>query len=325
MKYNIDELIEKISKEVSGLKFKSEPALLYNPIQYTMNQGGKRLRPLLSLVSCQLFEGNVNESLIPAVSLEMFHNFTLIHDDIMDKAPIRRGVETVYKKWNESVAILSGDALFAMAYDHLMMYEKEQLKYLVKLLNETAIGVCEGQQMDMDFETKASVTIEEYIEMIRLKTAILIGACLKAGAITANASVENQKNIYLFGETIGLAFQLMDDLLDVFGDVTKFGKTNGGDIRENKKTYLYLKALEIAEGENLKTLQHYFSSTNFDPTEKFDVVKGIYEELNLKEITEKLMNAYYDKAQQYLKAIDVNPENKNQLIELTNNIMQRDH
>lgn len=325
MKYTIEQLAEKISAEVSKLQFKSEPVLLYRPIEYTLNQGGKRLRPLLSLVSCQMFNGNVDESLIPAVSLEMFHNFTLIHDDIMDKAPIRRGKPTVYQKWNENVAILSGDTLFAMAYDHLMGYPKAQLRDLIKLLNETAIGVCEGQQLDMDFESKPSVSINEYIEMIRLKTAILIGACLKAGAITANTSTEDQKKMYLFGENIGLAFQLMDDLLDVFGDVSKFGKSNGGDIRENKKTFLFLKSLEIARGEDLKTLQHYFSRTDFDEQEKFSAVKSIYKRLNLKSITEELMNRYYDKAHQILSTIDVTTENKAQLIELTNSIMQRDH
>jgi geranylgeranyl diphosphate synthase, type II len=325
MNYSIEQLVEKISIEVDKLRFKTEPALLYRPIEYTLHQGGKRLRPLLSLVSCQMFNGNVDESLIPAVSLEMFHNFTLIHDDIMDQAPIRRGVDTVYKKWNENVAILSGDTLFAMAYDHLMQYEKEQLRDLIKLLNVTAIGVCEGQQMDMDFETQKHVTIDEYIEMIRLKTAILIGACLKAGAITANASKEEQQQIYQYGESIGLAFQLMDDLLDVFGDVTKFGKTNGGDIRENKKTFLYLKSLELATGEDLKALQHYFSSTDFNQEEKFEAVKGLYEKLNLKAITEDLMNAYYNEAQSHLNNIKLDDRNKKQLIELTDGIMQRDH
>ncbi len=325
MNYTTEQLVDKIAVEVDKLRFKSEPALLYQPIEYTLHQGGKRLRPLLSLVSCQMFSGNIDESLIPAVSLEMFHNFTLIHDDIMDKAPIRRGVETVYKKWNDNVAILSGDTLFAMAYDHLMNYEKDQLRYLIKLLNETAIGVCEGQQMDMDFETKTNVSIDEYIEMIRLKTAILIGACLKAGAITANASKEEQNHIFLFGESIGLAFQLMDDLLDVFGDVSKFGKTNGGDIRENKKTFLYLKSLELAKGEDLKALQYYFSSTDFNQEEKFKAVKDLYEKLNLKTITEDLMNWYYNDAQKHLDAILIPDNNKSQLIELTNNIMQRDH
>lgn len=325
MKYTIEQLAEKISAEVSKLQFKAEPALLYRPIEYTLNQGGKRLRPILAMVSCQMFGGNVDESLIPAVSLEMFHNFTLIHDDIMDKAPIRRGKPTVYQQWDENVAILSGDTLFAMAYDHLMDYPKSQLRDLIKLLNETAIGVCEGQQLDMDFESMNTVTIAQYIEMIRLKTAILIGACLKAGAITADTSVEDQHKMYSFGENIGLAFQLMDDLLDVFGDVSKFGKSNGGDIRENKKTFLYLKSLELAQGEDQKMLQHYFSGTDFEEQEKFTAVKSIYEKLNLKAVTEELMNSYYDKAHQILSTIDVPAENKAQLIELTNSIMQRDH
>lgn len=325
MKYSISDLVEIISKEVTSLSFKEEPALLYRPIEYTLNQGGKRLRPLLSLVSCQMFDGNIEESLVPAVSLEMFHNFTLIHDDIMDKAPIRRGKPTVYQKWNDNVAILSGDTLFAMAYDHLMNYPKDHLRDLIKLLNQTAIGVCEGQQLDMDFEKQETVSIDEYIEMIRLKTAILIGACLKAGAITADASPENQQKIYYFGEQIGLAFQLMDDLLDVFGDVSKFGKTNGGDIKENKKTFLYLKSLELAKGDDLQTLKHYFSRTDFDDVEKFQVIKSIYQKLNLQSITEDLMNHYYHQAQLTLASIPVDAQNKIQLIELTDAIMQRDH
>jgi geranylgeranyl diphosphate synthase type II len=325
MKYTIEELIDKVSIEIEKLTFKTDPPRLYNPIEYTLNQGGKRLRPLLSLVACQMFNGNVNESLIPAVSLEMFHNFTLIHDDIMDKAPIRRGKETVYKKWNDNVAILSGDTLFAMAYDHLMKYKKNHLIDLIILLNQTAIGVCEGQQLDMDFETQPKVSIDEYIEMIRLKTAILIGACLKAGAITAEASLENQEKIYKYGESIGIAFQLMDDLLDVFGDVSKFGKTNGGDIRENKKTFLYLKSLELAKGNDLKTLQKYFAHTDFDVTEKYETVKSIFEKLNLQEITETLMNQYFSEAQDYLASIDLPNENKEFLVSLTEDIMQRDH
>lgn len=325
MMYTTDQLIKKVSTEIAKLSFKKEPALLYDPIAYTMSQGGKRLRPLLSLVSCQMFNGNVDESLIPAVSLEMFHNFTLIHDDIMDKAPIRRGVETVYKKWNDNVAILSGDTLFAMAYDHLMGYQKEQLKDLIRLLNQTAIGVCEGQQLDMDFETQEHVSIDEYIEMIRLKTAILISACLKAGAITACASPENQEKIYQYGENIGLAFQLMDDLLDVFGDISLFGKTNGGDIRENKKTFLYLKSLELAQGEDLKSLQYYFSHTDFDVVEKFEAVKLLFKKLKIQEVTETLMNAYFSKAQKILESIDIPVERKAQLISLTEGIMLRDH
>lgn len=325
MTYTFEQLVDLVSVEIGKLTFKSAPSRLYNPIEYTLNQGGKRLRPILSLISCQMFGGNVKESLIPAVSLEMFHNFTLIHDDIMDKAPIRRGKETVYKRWNENVAILSGDTLFAMAYDHLMNYPKEHLRDLIKLLNQTAIGVCEGQQMDMDFETQSNVTIEEYIEMIRLKTAILIGACLKAGAITADASLEHQQKIYNYGENIGLAFQLMDDLLDVFGDVSKFGKTNGGDIRENKKTFLYLKSLELAKGEDLKTLQHYFSHTDFEVKEKFEAVKSIYEKLNLKEITEAVMDDYFDRAQEYMSSIDLPAEDKKLLVSMTESIMQRDH
>ncbi len=323
--YKIEELQKLIVEEINNLQFKTEPLNLYEPIKYAMYQKGKRIRPLLSLISCQMFNGDVKASLIPAISLEMFHNFTLIHDDIMDKAKLRRGKETVYEKWDSNIAVLSGDALFALAYKRLMDYKNDNLIDLIHLLNETSIGVCEGQQMDLDFENRNNVSIHEYLEMIRLKTAILVGACLKSGAITANASIESQNLIFEYGTTVGLSFQLMDDLLDVFGEPKKFGKTIGGDIRENKKTFLYIKSLELAKGEDLQTLKHYFSKTDFDEKEKFDAIYNIYQKLNLKEITEEIMNKYYQEASDILIDIPVRPEKKNNLISLTKKIMQRDY
>jgi len=323
--YKIEELQKLIVEEINNLQFKTEPLNLYEPIKYAMYQKGKRIRPLLSLISCQMFNGDVKASLIPAISLEMFHNFTLIHDDIMDKAKLRRGKETVYEKWDSNIAVLSGDALFALAYKRLMDYKNDNLIDLIHLLNETSIGVCEGQQMDLDFENRNNVSIHEYLEMIRLKTAILVGACLKSGAITANASIESQNLIFEYGTTVGLSFQLMDDLLDVFGEPKKFGKTIGGDIRENKKTFLYIKSLELAKGEDLQTLKHYFSKTDFDEKEKFDAIYNIYQKLNLKEITEEIMNKYYQEASDILIDIPVRAEKKNNLISLTKKIMQRDY
>lgn len=319
--YKIEQFVEIISNEINGLKFEGKPIELYEPIGYTMSQGGKRLRPILSLVSCDMFNGNIERAVVPAISLEMFHNFTLIHDDIMDKAPIRRGLDTVYKKWNQNIAILSGDTLFALAYEKLLAYQNDNLVDLIHLLNETAIGVCEGQQLDMNFETQADVSIDEYIEMIRLKTAILIGACLKAGAIAAYANKEHREKIYQYGVHIGLAFQLMDDLLDVYGDATKFGKTPGGDIRENKKTFLFLKALELANDEDRNKLLHYFSSIDFDEKEKFEAVRNIYDNYDIQQITQREMDDYYQKALQMLKEI---PYDYSELLRLTNMIMHRD-
>ncbi len=320
--HKVDQFVEIISQEISKLSFKGKPIELYEPIQYTMLQGGKRLRPILSLVACEMFGGDIKPAVVPAVSLEMFHNFTLIHDDIMDKAPIRRGVETVYKKWNQNIAILSGDTLFALAYEKLLAYKNDNLVDLIHLLNETAIGVCEGQQLDMNFENQENVTIEEYIEMIRLKTAVLIGACLKAGAIVAKTSEEYRQKIYDYGVNVGLAFQLMDDMLDVYGNETKFGKKTGGDIRENKKTFLYLKALEIASPEDKDKLLNYFSNTDFDQNQKIEEVRSIFDKYQIQTITQEKMNDYYQSALKLLKEI---PYNSSELLRLTDLIMLRDH
>lgn len=320
--HKVDQFVEIISQEISKLTFNGQPIELYEPIQYTMSQGGKRLRPILSLVSCEMFGGDITPAVVPAISLEMFHNFTLIHDDIMDKAPIRRGVETVYKKWNQNIAILSGDTLFALAYEKLLAYKNDNLVDLIHLLNETAIGVCEGQQLDMNFETQENVTIDEYIEMIRLKTAVLIGACLKAGAIVAKAKLEYRQKIYDYGINVGLAFQLMDDMLDVYGDEIKFGKKPGGDIRENKKTFLYIKALEIASSEDKNRLLHLFSKSDFDENEKYLQVRAIFDKYQIQTITQKVMNDYYQSA---LKIIEELPFDSSELMRLTNIIMLRDH
>ncbi len=320
--YKFEELSEIVCQEINKLSFDKTPKELYEPIAYTMSQGGKRLRPILSLLSCEMFGGDVQKAIVPALSLEMFHNFTLIHDDIMDKAPIRRGKETVFKKWNQNIAILSGDTLFSLAYEKLLAYENDNLVDLIHLLNETAVGVCEGQQLDMNFETQEVVTIDEYIEMIRLKTAILIGACLKAGAIAAYADKKHQQMIYDYGVLVGLAFQLMDDLLDVYGDVQKFGKESGGDIRENKKTYLYLKALEIASKEDVSILKNYFSHTNFDNQEKYIGVRNIFDKYEIKGITEQKMNEYYEQAMTILNQISYN---HSEILKVSKLIMLRDH
>lgn len=320
--YKVEELAEFVSQEIDKLNFEKTPKELYEPIAYTMAQGGKRLRPILSLLACEMFGGDVQKALVPAISLEMFHNFTLIHDDIMDKAPIRRGVETVYKKWNQDVAILSGDTLFSLAYEKLLACDTEHLVDFIHLLNETAVGVCEGQQLDMNFETQDEVSIDEYIEMIRLKTAVLIGACLKAGAIAANADKKHQEMIYEYGVYVGLAFQLMDDLLDVYADIEKFGKKPGGDIRENKKTYLYLKTLEVASKEDAELLRNYFSSTDIDDDFKYESVRAIFDKYRIKALTEEKMNSYYEKAMSILNQISYN---HSEILRISKMIINRDH
>jgi geranylgeranyl diphosphate synthase type II len=286
------------------------PARLYDPIRYSLSQGGKRMRPLLVLMSCDLFSGDINDAMNCAIAVEVFHNFTLLHDDIMDQSPIRRGIDTVYKKWNTSIAILSGDTMFALAYDYITRSRPAMLPLVLPLFTQTAREVCEGQQLDMDFEDLDNVSIDEYIEMIRLKTAVLPAACLKLGALFAGASKRDAELIYSFGQNIGLAFQLKDDLLDIYGDQVIFGKRTGNDILTNKKTWLYLKALEKADNDQNKQLLYYYSDKSFDATEKISKVTMIYNQLQIKEAAEALMLKYYDKAMHDLDAINVPDANK---------------
>jgi geranylgeranyl diphosphate synthase type II len=316
-------LLQKIETVLQTEIVLKEPNLLYEPIVYSLSQGGKRIRPLLTLMSCEMFGGDIEKALYPAVGVEIFHNFTLLHDDIMDKAPIRRGQPTVYKKWNDNVAILSGDAMFAIAYDFLIRTDSNHVQRVIQAFNRVAIGVCEGQQYDLDFETQDNVTIPEYINMIRLKTSVLVGGALEIGGIIAHASDSDLKHLYAFGENIGLAFQLQDDWLDVYSDVNVFGKVHGGDIAVHKKTFLYLKALELANTEQSKQLKHYFSSTNFDAEEKFKAVLSIYNELNIGEHTKSEMQRYQDLAMKALSQISVSEQSKQPLKQLAENLMTR--
>lgn len=289
-----------------------EPTNLYEPIYYTLSQGGKRLRPRLVLMSAELFGGDMEKALYPAAAFEMLHNFTLIHDDIMDDAPIRRGQPTVYRKWNGNIAILAGDALATLALQTILEtpVPPPTALALSKLLAQTSVEICEGQQKDLDFETAEQVSLDEYVHMIRYKTAVLLAGCLKAGAIVADATPENQQLIYEYGIQLGLAFQLKDDLLDVYGDGTVFGKKIGGDIRENKKTYLYLSALQEANDEQKERLLHYFSSTDFDDQEKFEAVKAIYNQTDIQHKTEKQIEVYLQKALENLENIDIEDGNR---------------
>lgn len=322
--YNSDQLLKRVKSALAEIKLENNPKELYLPITYTLNLGGKRIRPVMVLLACDIYGGDIKNVIYPAIAIETFHNFTLLHDDIMDNAPLRRGKETVFKKWNTNVAILSGDTMFALAYKYLAKSDTRVLHNVLDIFTKAAIEVCEGQQYDMNFETRNDVSISEYIEMIRLKTAVLIAASLKTGAVIGGADKNNLQNIYKFGEYVGLAFQLQDDLLDTFGDQDKFGKKIGGDIVSNKKTYLYIKALQDACGSDRKKLLRYFSSLDFNPVKKVDAVKEIYDNIGVKKSTTDLINQYYEKALEYFEHLTVAPEKKNILKNFTDHMIQRD-
>lgn len=286
-----------------------QPAELYAPISYTLMQPGKRLRPMLCLLANDLFGGKEEDALWPALALETFHNFTLIHDDIMDKAPMRRGLPTVYQKWNSDIAILSGDNMLAMAFEFALKAPKGA--EAARLLGKVAREVCEGQQYDLDFETQGNVSIDAYLEMIRLKTAVLLAISLQMGAMMAGADAKNQQAIYDFGIALGISFQLQDDILDLYSDVEVFGKRHGGDIADNKKTYLYLKALELASEHDRKRLVQLFEMhIDHDEDEKIAEVKAIYDQLKVKEAVEEVMAEYDRKAFAALDSIDLPEEKK---------------
>lgn len=320
----ISELREMIGKEIDRIPLSKEPVRLYEPIGYTLSLGGKRMRPLLTLLACEIFGGKPEDALGAAVGIELFHNFTLLHDDIMDRAPIRRGQPTVYKKWDENTAILSGDTMFALSYRYVMKSLQDQIEKVLEIFTQTAIEVCEGQQWDMDFESKPEVTIPEYMEMIRLKTAALLAASMKIGALIAGASDRNADLAYRFGENAGIAFQLRDDLLDAFSDEEVFGKKTGGDIATNKKTFLYLKSFELAPEETLKRLRRFYDPRFNDTDAKIREVKSIYRELEIDRITRAEAGKYYEQALSHLRSIGVPDERKALLLNFTDRLMKRD-
>ena len=292
--------------------FNGQPKELYEPIAYTILQSGKRMRPMLCLLANEMFDGNENEALWPALALETFHNFTLIHDDIMDKAPLRRGKETVYQKWNSDIAILSGDAMLAKAFQFALQPKKGA--ELAQQLGKVAIEICEGQQMDLNFETLGNVTIAEYLEMIRLKTAVLLATALQMGATVAGATDADIQYLYDFGINMGMSFQLQDDILDLYSDVEVFGKRHGGDIADNKKTYLYLKALELASEKDRKRLEYLFTlRIDHEEEEKIEEVQAIYDRLHVKEAVEQVMLDYDRKAIEALAAVSLPEEKKKHL------------
>jgi geranylgeranyl diphosphate synthase, type II len=314
---------EEINRFVKTLP--KEPSGLYDSIRYMLALGGKRIRPVLTLLSCELFDGDYKKAFSPALGIEVFHNFTLLHDDIMDKAPLRRAMPTVHKKWNADVAILSGDAMFVNACRLMADVEDSLTKKILELFYTTALQVCEGQQWDMAYQEKESVSINEYLEMIELKTSVLLACSLKTGALIAHASSEHCDAIYDFGKNIGLVFQLHDDLLDVYGDKGKFGKEPGGDILVNKKTFLFLKALELAPEHSLQELTLWFHKTIFSDSEKINAVKKIYDNLDIKRHTERQIDKYHQQAMNALDKIDLPQNCKEPLKVLTESLMIREH
>lgn len=299
------------------------PRNLYDPIQYILGLGGKRLRPTLTLMTTDCFGGDVSAALDVALAIEVFHNFSLIHDDIMDNAPLRRGQQTVHEKWDLNTGILSGDAMLIMAYQLFEGYNAKQFQQLTTLFSKTALQVCEGQQYDIDFETRFDVTIPQYIKMIEYKTAVLVGAAMQMGAIVAGASVEDQQKCYAFGKNLGIAFQLQDDYLDAFGDPKTFGKQVGGDILENKKTYLFLKAMELGSKEMKAELKTLYESSTEDLDQKIATTLNLFEQSGATETTKQAIQNYTQAAFDVIETIEIEPNKKQLLRDFGSMLMTR--
>ncbi|MEM9832867.1 MAG: polyprenyl synthetase family protein [Bacteroidota bacterium] len=326
MQLSISQYREQINERLSEYDFGQSPDELYAPIRYILSLGGKRLRPLLVLLAYRLFRNDKlgDDVIVPALAVEVFHNFTLMHDDIMDQAPLRRGKPTVHIEWNPNVAILSGDVMLVRAYEMLLKSQPGCLSLVLEAFNQCAAEVCEGQQWDMNYEVVEQISEADYLAMIRQKTAVLLGFSLKLGAILAGADEKSQRQLYEFGEKIGVGFQLMDDWLDVFADQGKFGKQVGGDIIANKKTFLLIKALEQAKGTEAETLRYWLNQREFDNAEKVAAVKEVYEKLNISEQTRIKMNSYFKQGFQALDTLSVDKERKSALRNFTEQLMKRE-
>lgn len=317
------ELQRQIEKEIAKLAFGKKPKSLYEPIRYIMSLGGKRMRPLLTILSYSIYKDEFKSIIKYAVAVEAFHNFTLMHDDIMDKAPIRRGKPTVHKKWNVNTAILSGDVMLVKVYDLFSSLDNSMYKKAIQLFNQCAAEVCEGQQWDMEFETLPTVSELEYIRMIKLKTAVLLGFSLELGALLANAPEQERKLLREFGINIGIGFQLKDDLLDAFADPKKFGKQIGGDILSNKKTFLLIKALEMADVRQRKELNRWLTSKRFKKKEKIDAVKKIYQQLGIPKLTEKKVDLYFKKGFDALEKVSIKNDAQEKLKAFAQELIRR--
>lgn len=318
-----EEYLAKVNEAISAIPYPKEPSQLYQPIAYTMALGGKRLRPVLVLMACEAMGGDAAKALNAAVGLELFHNFTLLHDDLMDKAAVRRGQPTVHRRWNENVAILSGDAMLTMASQYVARVDEAVLQPVLEVFNTTAMEIYEGQQWDMDYEQRAEVTEADYIEMIRLKTSVLLGCACKMGAIIAGADEANAKALYEVGLNLGLAFQLQDDVLDVWGDEATFGKEIGGDIMNNKKTYLLINALNRAQGDDLGGLRRWITDEYAMRQEKVPAVRAIYERLGLRQLAQEAIAAYTQKALDGLAQVAMGDDDRKEFAEFINRLVDR--
>lgn len=323
--YDQSELKKLVNKAILNLSYNGEAEKLNDPVKYILSIGGKRLRPVLALMACNLFSDQIDDAVIPATGLEVFHNFTLVHDDIMDHAPVRRNLPTVHSKWNLNQAVLSGDVMAFIANDCFLQTPQRFLPKVFKVFNKAAIEVCVGQQLDIDFEKAAIVSHEEYLRMIELKTAALLAASAKIGAIIGGAEERDSDILYEFGRNLGLAFQIQDDLLDIYGDSKVFGKIMGGDIISNKKTFMLVTALELASIEQAKQLHEQFSLKDFDPEIKVRKVIDIYDQLNIKNISEKLAYDYINAAFSLLDKVNVAVERKTELVNIGNSLIGRDN
>lgn len=317
------EILSMVNEYIDTLPYDRQPSSLYDPIRYVLSLGGKRIRPVLMLLAYNMFKDNPEKILSNACGLETYHNYTLLHDDLMDKADMRRGNPTVHKKWNDNAAILSGDSMLVLSYQRMAQCDAQHMKPVIDVFTETALEIGEGQQYDMEFETRDDVREEEYIEMIRLKTSVLLACALKIGAILADASADDQENLYRFGEQVGLAFQLQDDYLDVYGDPKVFGKNIGGDITSNKKTFMLINAMLRAKGEDKAELERWINAEQFDRDEKVSAVTALYNKLGIDRLAQEKIEYYFAQSRKYLDAVNVPAERKEELIAYTAKMMKR--
>ena len=318
-----DEILSKFNEYLDGLPYDREPKGLYEPVEYVLSMGGKRIRPSLMLMAYNMYKDDPESILPSACAIETYHNYTLLHDDLMDNAGMRRGKQTVHVKWNANTAILSGDSMLVLAYSHFLKCRPDKLKPVLDLFTETALEIGEGQQYDMDFETRTDVTEAEYIEMIRLKTSVLLACALKIGAILADAPDEDADNLYKFGEQMGLAFQLQDDYLDVYGDPSVFGKAVGGDILCNKKTYMLINAFNRADDAQRAELMRWVTAKDFDPKEKIAAVTAIYDKVGIRKVAEEKIEYYFEQSRKYLAKVNLPDERKAVLAAYTDKMMTR--
>lgn len=320
-----EKILTKVNTFLDNIPYDRKPQSLYEPIKYVLSMGGKRIRPVLMLLAYNLFKDDPESILMPACALETYHNYTLLHDDLMDNADLRRGHQTVHRRWDANTAILSGDSMLVLAYQRMAQCSADKVQEVLNLFTETALEIGEGQQYDMDFEHRNDVREEEYIEMIRLKTSVLLACATKIGAILADASAQDADNIYRFGEQMGLAFQLQDDFLDVYGDTKVFGKAIGGDIVSNKKTYMLINAFNRADAAQRAELERWIEAKDFDAKEKIAAVTRIYNEIGIDRLAMEKIKFYFNESKKYLDAVSVAPERKAELAKYTAEMMKRQY